>query len=266
MQYMFIDESGDPAFYASGNKSIVGYEGFKSLLILGMVRLEDKKRIRAEIIKFIDDIKNDPLYNTLPCVTDKKGWYLHASYDNLEIRVKFIEFLRKLEGFKFYCVIGRKRLDVFHNKHNKNETEFYFDVVYHLLKDRLKGDDLNQIYLSARGKNNQLKLKQSIDSAILRDNNKRKKPVEIKYNCEIVLSKDTPELSIVDYLLWALQRYIISNDGRFYHALETKYNLIIDLYDFDRFNSKDGGTYYTPDKNKFTLEKASEFKSNGYIK
>ena len=128
------------------------------------------------------------------------------------------------------------------------------------------GDDLNQIYLSARGKNNQLKLKQSIDSAILRDNNKRKKPVEIKYNCEIVLSKDTPELSIVDYLLWALQRYIISNDGRFYHALETKYNLIIDLYDFDRFNTKDGGTYYTPDKNKFTLEKASEFKSNGYIK
>lgn len=123
--------------------------------MLGMVRLEDKKRIRNAIIKFIEDIKNAPQYNTLPWVTDKKGWYLHASYDNLEISVKFIEFLRMLEGFKFFCVIGRKRLGVFHNKHNQNETEFYFDVVYHLLKDRLKGDDLNQIYLSERGKSNQ---------------------------------------------------------------------------------------------------------------
>lgn len=260
---MFIDESGDPAFYASGNKNIVGCEGFKPLLMLGMIRLEDKKGIRNEIIKFTGEIKNDPLYNTLPCVNDKKGWYLHASYDNLEIRVKFIEFLRKLEGFKFYCVIGRKRLDVFHNKHNKNETEFYFDVVYHLLKDRLKADEPNQIYLSARGKGNQTKLKTAINNAIIRDNKKRKVPVEIKYNCEIVLSRDTPELSIVDYLLWALQRYILIDDKRFYNALESKYNLIIDLYDFKNF--KNGKTYYTFSKNKFSLEKASEFKSNGYI-
>ena len=40
--YFFIDESGDPAFYASGNKCIVGKEGFKPLLLIGIVRLTDK--------------------------------------------------------------------------------------------------------------------------------------------------------------------------------------------------------------------------------
>jgi hypothetical protein len=259
--YLFIDESGDPSFYASGNRCIVSTEGFKPLLLIGIVKLENKKIIRQAILQFIDEIKNDPLYNSLPCVTDRKGWYLHASYDNLEIRVKFVEFLRKLEGFEFYCVIGRKRLDIFHKKHNRNETEFYFDLVTHLIKGRLdKEDTFYQVLLSARNKNTQPKLIEAIENALKSDNAKRESPLKIKYNCEIVLSQETPELSIVDYLLWAIQRYIIQGDKRFYRALEAKYNLVIDLYDADGEKSK----YYEPG-NGFDIEKAGEFRTDGYI-
>jgi hypothetical protein len=66
--YLFIDESGDPAFYASGNKSIVGTEGFKPVLLVGIVKLENKKAIRNAIIHFMDELKSDPLYNSLPCL------------------------------------------------------------------------------------------------------------------------------------------------------------------------------------------------------
>src|SRR6202008_4281078 len=97
--YLFIEESGDPAFYASGNRSIVGTEGFKPLLLIGMVRLENKKITRDAILQFMEELRNDPLYKTLPCIKNEKEWYLHASYDNVEVRVKFAEFLRKLEGF-----------------------------------------------------------------------------------------------------------------------------------------------------------------------
>lgn len=263
--YLFIDESGDPAFYAAGNRSIVGTEGFKPLLLIGMVRLEDKKKIRQAILEFMDELKKDPLYKSLPCINNPKGWYLHASYDNLEVQVKFVAFLRQLEGFKFYCVIGRKRLDVFHKKHNRNETEFYFDLVYHLMKDRLNKEDyFYQVFLSARSKSNQHKLKNAIDSAIKRDNTIRKNPLNIKYNSEIVLSKETPELSIVDYMLWALQRYILKGESRFYKALEEKYNLIIDLYDFDKYKTKGKSNYYHS-RNRFTKEDAGEFKNDGYI-
>lgn len=263
--YLFIDESGDPAFYASGNRSIVGTEGFKPLLIVGMVKLTDKKAIRSAILTFMDELKNDTLYNSLPCITDSKGWYLHASYDNIEVQVKFVDFLRRLEGFKFYCVIGRKRLDLFHKKHNRNETEFYFDIVYHLLKDRMNDENsFYQVFLSARNKNTQHKLKEAIDNAINRDNTRRKLPKQIQYNSEIVLSKETPELSIVDYLLWALQRYILKGEGRFYKTLEEKYNLIIDLYDFDKYKAKGQSNYYH-EKNRFEMDKAASFRTDGYV-
>lgn len=234
--YLFIDESGDPAFYSSGNKCIVGKDGFKPLLLIGIVRLTDKKLIRNAILQFMDELRNDPLYNSLPCINDPGGWYLHASYDNREVQVKFADFLRKLNGFECYCIIGRKRLDIFHQKHNGNETAFYFDLVTHLIKNRLNcEDEFYQVLLSARNKSTQHKLKESIQKAIESDNNGRETPLNIQYNCEIVLSKDTPELSIVDYLLWALQRYLITGEKRFFNALKVKYTEIIDLY-----NSQDG--------------------------
>lgn len=261
MTYMFIDESGDPSFYASGKKCLVGTDGFKPLLLFGMLKITDKKAIRNSILEFSNSIKSDPLYNTAKCINKSPDWFLHASYDNIEIQVKFIDFLRRLEGFKFYCVIGRKRLDVFSSKHNNNETEFYFDIVKHLLKDRLNDhEEFFQVYLAKRHKSTQLKLKEAIELAISRDNLKRKTPIAIKYNCEIVLSKDTPELSIVDYLLWALQRYILKNESRFYEVLKEKYNLIIDLYDFDNYK-----TNHYHSKNRFSLEKAGKFRNDGYV-
>jgi hypothetical protein len=221
--YFFIDESGDPSFYAKGKKCIVGSEGFKPLLLIGLIKIEDKKAIRQAVMLFMDEIKTDPLYKDLPCIIKDPNWYLHASYDNLEVQVKFVDFLRKLEGFKFYCVIGRKRLNLFASKHKNSESEFYFDMVHHLLKGRLNNEEsFYQVFLSARDKNTQSKLKASIDDALKKDNEKRNTPLEINFNCEIVLSKDTPELSIVDYMLWALQRYILKGEKRFYNALYRK--------------------------------------------
>ena len=256
-KYYFIDESGDSAFYASGNRLIVNTIGFKPMLLIGMVQLDNKKIIRDKILDFMNRLREDPLYNSLPCLNDPKGWYLHASYDNIEIQVKFAEFLRDLNGFKFYCIIGRKHLDIFHRKHNKNETEFYFDLVYHLTKNRLVSEEhFHQVLLSARHKSTQNKLKESIEKALRSDNERRGAPLKIAYNCEIVLSKDTPELSIVDYLLWALQRNILKGEVRFYNALIEKYTLIIDLYDNEQT--------YSIGK-RFDPKKSAEFKTDGYI-
>ena len=42
-KYLFIDESGDPSFYAKGKKCIVNTEGYKPILIIGLIEIEDKK-------------------------------------------------------------------------------------------------------------------------------------------------------------------------------------------------------------------------------
>ena len=262
--YFFIDEAGDGSFYAKRKKLLVGTEGFQPNLFLGMIMLKDKKEIRQKVVDFMNKIKSDPLYNTIESVKKPK-WYLHARGDFPDIRAKFFEFIRDLEGVKCFIVIGRKRLSTFQNKHNSSEREFYFDMVYHLLKDRMKDEDEEyQIFLSAREKSTQQHLGDAVMKALHRDNKRRTEPLNIKCKFDIVRSEDTPELSIVDYMLWALNRYIMSNEERFFKALQHKYNLIIDVYDIEKYKEKENNHYYHRN-NPFSIEKASEYRIDGYI-
>lgn len=261
-KYFFIDESGDAAFYAKRKKLLVGQEGFQPMLNLGMVTLTDKERIRKEVSTFRQQLLDDPLYNSLPCLRDPQG-YLHARGDQIDVRAKFVEFLRDLEGYKVFIVLGRKRLRTFENKHNNNEKEFYFDLVYHLLKDRMNKDKIAesyQIFLSAREKSTQKYLGEAISKAVERDNRQRKIAIDIKYQYDIVRSQDTPELSIIDYFLWAIQRYILKGEERYFRALQHRFSLIIDLYDIDHYSSN-----YYHKKNPFDLSSASPFRSDGYL-
>jgi hypothetical protein len=259
-KYLFIDESGDAAFYAKGKNFLIGKEGFQPLLIVGLIVVNNKKSLYDFVVDFQDELKADPLYNSVKCVSDPDGWFLHARKDQPEIRTKFIEALRKQNEFKSFTVIGRKRLSTFEKKHNSNESEFYFDLVYHLLKDRLNDENFYyQIFLSGRTGSSAHKLKAAVEKAVERDNAKRKVKKIISFDCRIVPARDCPEISVVDYLLWALQRYILTGEERFYKALQNKYNLIIDLYDFVNFKSN----YYNL-KNPFDTTKASEFRIDGY--
>jgi hypothetical protein len=138
--------------------------------------------------------------------------------------------------------------------------------VYHLLKDRLKDEDeMYQIFLSARQKSTQQHLGDAVSKAIERDNSRRKTPKVIQYKFDILRSQDTPELSIIDYLLWALNRYIIKGEERFFRALEHKYNLIIDLYDFEKYAKGNGASNYYHKRNPFSMDKVSEFRTDGYV-
>lgn len=73
--------------------------------------------------------------------------------------------------------------------------------------------------------------------------------------CQTVLSSTCPELSVVDYCLWALQRYVLRGEIRFFAALETKFDLIVDLYD----DAPQTGSRLYTDANPFRVEKCSPF-------
>ena len=90
---------------------------------------------------------------------------------------------------------------------------------------------------------------------------KRKRPLWTEPNfvpiiClgTVVRSRDFPELSVVDYLLWALQRYIFQGEKRYFAAMAHHYEQILDIYEDDG-----NGRLYTRE-DQFELEKASPFK------
>jgi Protein of unknown function (DUF3800) len=227
--YLFIDESGDPVFYGNRKKLLVGTEGFQSYLIIGMIETENRKALRKAVIDFMEGIKGDSLYNSIPSVATDKGWYVHARGDHPEIRAKFFELLRNLEGYKAHIVIAKKDLNIFNRKHNNNPTEFYFDVLHHLLNGRLHNSGCKyMLYLSQRGNNSLHKFQNAVEKALAaRDSSS---DGHIQYNLEIVPSNEMPELSIIDYLMWAVQRMLLTGESRYFDALKDKYETVLNLY------------------------------------
>lgn len=228
--YLFIDESGDPVFYGNRKKLLVGTTGFQPYLIIGMIETTDRKALRKAVVNFMDNIKGDKLYNTIPSVADKKGWYVHARGDHPEIRAKFFELLRNLAGYRAHIVIAKKNLDIFNRKHNNNPTEFYFDVLHHLLNGKLSDcNSFYNLYLSQRGNNSLHRFQDAVAKTLKAD--EAKINGSIHYNLEIVQGKEMPEFSIIDYLIWAVQRKLLLGESRYFDAMKDKFETIIDLYD-----------------------------------
>ncbi len=228
--FLFIDESGDPVFYGSRKKLLVGTEGFQPYLIIGMIETQDRKVLRKAVIGFMDAIKADSLYNSIPSIATEKGWYVHARGDHPEIRAKFFELLRNLEGFKAHIVIARKDLNIFNRKHNNNPTEFYFDVLHHLLNGRLSnGTGPHNLYLSQRGNNSLHRFQEAVNKTLAFS--KENIDGSLQCNLEIVASKEMPELSIIDYLMWAVQRKLLTGESRYFDALKHKFETVINLYE-----------------------------------
>lgn len=227
--YLFIDESGDPVFYGNRKKLLVGAEGFQPFLIIGMIETENRKALRKAVVNFMDSIKSDSLYNSIPSIAADKGWYVHVRGDHPEIRAKFFELLRNLQGYKAHIVIAKKNLNIFNRKHNNNPTEFYFDVLHHFLNGRLKDTSIHyNLYLSQRGNNSLNHFQKAVTKTLEAD--KADTNGAIQYNLEIVQSKEMPELSIIDYLMWAEQRDLLLGESRYFEALKSKYETVLNLY------------------------------------
>ncbi|MDZ7934248.1 MAG: DUF3800 domain-containing protein [Emticicia sp.] len=230
-KYIFIDESGDPTFYGSGKRLLVGTEGFQPYLIIGMIETMDRKALRRAVLNFMEVIKNDVLFNSIPSVSTNKGWYVHARGDHPEVRLKFFEFLRNLEGFKVHIAVARKDLSIFNRKHNNNPSEFYFDVLHHLLANKMTDDNIHyKLFLSQRGNNSMNRFSEAVLKALKNNKNTDNNNGEINYSLEIVPSNDMPELSIIDYMIWAVQRKLLKGESRFFEALKSKYEAVVELY------------------------------------
>jgi len=73
------------------------------------------------------------------------------------------------------------------------------------------------------------------------------------YQCDMVKANTYPEMSVIDYLLWSVQRYIMKNERRYLTAMEKHFKLIYDVYDKEAKNN-----FYKED-NLFFKERISDF-------
>ena len=252
--HYYIDESGSPDFYGKRNKLLVGKQGYSPVLIIGLVTIVNRDILYSRIERFKTNLKKKTKLSDIYSLHQPE-WYLHAKDDHPEVRVRFFKFLTK-QDFRGYFIIGRKDIGIFHKRHKSSEKNFYFDLVENLLKDRLKDFKEYNIYLSRRSGDSINAFTEAINHSIDRYNKSTKrKDIKPKYTCTIVPGKSSPELSIADYMLWALQRYILKKDKTYFDLLKDKYFYIYDLYDKRTKMNK-----FYDHKNPFDLDKAGKFK------
>ena len=257
-QFLFIDESGSPDFYGKRKRPLWLEDNFSPVLLMGLLATPHRKKLRKTVQAFQEKILADPLYNSIYSVR-QPNWFLHAKDDHPEIRIQFFELIRQLDFIDCHIILARKIPQLFHTKHNSNAKEFYFDVLYNMLQQfPFEQKQHYQLYLSRRDSTNSNPFSDAINKTISRLTKDGSTPF-CTYNCDVVKANQYPELSVLDYLLWAVQRYILKRERRFLTALEGKFNLIYDVYDLNAENR-----FYNI-KNPFLLEKASSFtKKNEY--
>ncbi len=223
-KFYFIDESGDADFFGKRGKELWKIDGWNPLLIMGLLETNNRKQLRKDVIQFHAELLNDPYYGGIHSL-NKGNHFFHARSDHPEVRAAFFQFLRRRNDFNCFFVVRYKDPQVFINEFQKNTAKFYFHVVKQLIDlPKFSHTNHHQFYLSRRNKTTNDRFNQVLEDALCKEMYTER----LNYQAEIVKSAEYPELWIIDYMLWALQRCLLKKEKRFLNALSDKVSIIQD--------------------------------------
>ncbi|MEX2382836.1 MAG: hypothetical protein WD490_10660 [Opitutales bacterium] len=257
VSHRFLDEMGDSTFFGKGGVMNIGQQGVSLTFGMGIARIDrDLDVVRDEIRALQRQIETDPLYNAIPSVqkrVKKEGFFFHASHDSPEVRAVFLHYLKDLPCTSEH-VVARKIPDLFVRKHHGNDSEFFADILSHLIKSRLKKNHRLVLNIASRGSSTRSRnLDVALEKATTRAQRKwgaDQLQGDAVFNVQSPISE--PLLCIPDYLNWAVQRVFEKGETRFYTYLLDKIRLVVDLYDFESYTGSKN--YYDHKRNPLTPE------------
>lgn len=240
--HRFLDEAGDTSFIGKGRKNILGQAGVSKCFIIGMVKFKEPlNEVRKKVLKLQEEITTNPFFETPSLLKKKKsesGYYLHATDDIPEVRLKVFELITTFKC-SFEAVVGTKEMERYEFTHKGKEEYFYADMLSHLLKNKLSKAEKLIFHISQRGKstkNNNLEL--SYKKAVQRFHRKGgEMHEENKIVFDVNVPTSEPLLNIADYFCWAVQRVFEKGEIRYYNLLKKQISLVVDVYDSSRYNN-----------------------------
>ena len=260
-RWYFVDEAGDPAFFAKGKKIIVGTEGCSKTFSVGFLRTYDPQHIRDKLSEVRLEISNDRYLKDIPSIT-KTLRAFHAKDDSPEVRKLVYAALDKLE-FGVQIVVGRKHVALFTSKHKSSQDLFYDDLVSHLFSRQLHLSTENTIIFARRGdKARQHALRAAVESGTEKFRQKYRNAASTKVHIETSQPSEEAVLQAADYVLWSVQRAFERGEMRYFEYMREKIELVWDVYDFRKLkaikngNAK-GSVVYDRKNNPFDIKKAS---------
>jgi uncharacterized protein DUF3800 len=252
--HFFVDEAGDPTFYNSKGRLIVGEGGCSRLLALGLIETQDPRAMRQAVLDLHREVLNDSYLQKIPSFADTSIAF-HANKDCPEVRYLVYRMIGALD-FRAQFVVSCKSETVFKEKHHSEENQYYDDMVARLFQNCLHRFEKNTICFSSRGSRDRRRpLERAIENA--RTNFMAYYGGEkaaafapgIAINILAQSPKGEPCLSVIDYVAWALQRAYVTRQMRYYDFIADKVSYILEL--------KEAGTAHYSRKNPFDINKAA---------
>ena len=246
--HRFLDEAGDPTFFKKGRILAIGEPGISLAFSLGMVKFQGcLSEVRSKILELEESILRDDYLNGIPSVAKKivqGGFFFHATDDPPEVRERMFRAIHPLDC-SLEMVVARKIPALFSRKHHNQESEFYADLLSHLIKNKLKMGHRLVLNIASRGASTRnTNLSFALEKAVERFD-KRWSEQEIRST--VVFNVQTPRteplLCVADYLCWAVQRVFERGEMRHYEFIREKISLVVDLYDSEKYQG--GKNYYT---------------------
>lgn len=229
--HYFLDEAGDTTFYGKRGLPLIGTEGVSRYFLMGMIRVnEPLQPLRDRIAGLSTGVLTSEYYKGVPTVEkhrDSNQYLFHAKNDKDEIRKQFFDFILSVDC-KLCLVISEKDYQVFSTWHKKNEATYYADLLTNLLVGELNATDQLVLNIASRSScTNNANLTTAIDNA--RKRSQQRHP-ELSNSAKVSINVQTlssePILSIVDYLLWCVQRLLERKEGRFLRYMSGKIDKI----------------------------------------
>ena len=249
--WYFVDETGDPVFYDARGNLIVGQEGCSPILALGFVETHDPAPIRHALAELHARVAADKYLQAIPSV-QKTNRAFHAKDDSPEVRYLVYQTLSQLD-FKAHFIVARKIERVFRNSFQAQESNFYDHLVSQLFTNVLHRFTHNRIYISQRGtRPRQASLENAIKQGVARFEARWEKKVDTQILVDPQTAIGEPCLQVIDYMNWAIYRAFVRRELRYFHFIEEKVSLLVDLYDIANYPHN----WYNRD-NPFDIEKAS---------
>ena len=247
--HRFLDEAGDTTFFGKGRVPTLGQEGVSLCFGLGLVKFAAPVvEVREQITKLCRFVATDDYLNRIPSVVKRVqsgGFYFHAKDDSPEVRERLFKWIRETDC-SLEMVVGRKIPALFARKHHAKDSEFYADLLSHLLKSKLKLGQRLVITIAERGKTTRNHV---LELAMVKARErfaKRRDLAEI--SSEVVFNVQNPRteplLCVPDYLAWTVQRVFERGEARHYDFVRERISLVVDLYDAEKYEGS--RNYYTP--------------------
>ncbi len=204
---------------------------------------------------------SDPYFKDVPSMQPaqkKTALGFHAKDDLPEVRREVFKWL-VTQPIRFYAVVRDKRVIaqkvVEHNRkkplYRYHPNQLYDRCISQLFRERLHKHDGYKICFATRGSSDRTEaLRNALEAA--RTGFYRKWGIAGSAPIEIVAAKcsDVSCLQVVDYCLWALQRFYERGEDRFLNLLADKVGLICDV---DDTRTSAAGAYYTQ-RNPLTID------------